>query len=205
MGTQVRLGAICGNGEPRVREANYRSAMKAQIISFSFAASLAALGAGCASSSDPYAADRNQTARGAAAGAAAGAVLGGIIGNNAEHGNTEKGAAIGAVAGGIAGAAIGHKAEQRETAARAQEPVYGGAYSVQSIPPTPVSEPQEYPSPQPSANAVWIRGHYDYTGNGYQWQPGRWEVPPPGARNWVQPTWQPAANGGYVYTRGHWQ
>ena len=202
----MRLGANFAGREPEVGGANYRPAMKAQIISFSLAASIAALGGGCASSaSDPYATDRNQTARGAAAGAAAGAVLGGVIGNNAEHGNTEKGAAIGAVAGGIAGAAIGHRADEREAAARAQEPTYGGAYSVQTIPPSPVSEPQEYPPPQPSANAVWIRGHYEYTGSGYQWQPGRWEVPPPGARTWVQPTWQPAARGGYVYTRGHWQ
>jgi hypothetical protein len=191
--------------------ANYPDAMKAQTISFTLAAALAALGAGCASSSDPYASSRtnnpNQTARGAAAGAAAGAVLGGIIGNNAEHGNTEKGAAIGAVAGGIAGAAAGRRADQREDAAivRSQEATYTGGYTVQSIPPSPVSEPQENPPPQPTPNAVWIRGHYTYTGNGYQWEPGRWETPPPGARAWVQPSWQPAANGGYVYVRGHWQ
>lgn len=180
--------------------------MKPQTISITLAAALLALGAGCASSSDPYAANRNQTAKGAAGGAAAGAIIGGIIGNNSEHGNTEKGAAIGAVAGGIAGGAIAHRQEERQTAAtRSQESVYSGGYSVQSIPPSPVSEPQEYPSPQPSANAVWIRGHYSYTGNGYQWEPGRWEVPPAGARTYVQPSWQPAANGGYVYVRGHWQ
>ncbi|MBI4624009.1 MAG: YXWGXW repeat-containing protein [Verrucomicrobia bacterium] len=69
----------------------------------------------------------------------------------------------------------------------------------------PVSEPQENPPARPAANAVWIRGHYEYTGRGYQWQPGRWEISPPGTRGWVQPAWQPAANGGYVYVRGHWQ
>ena len=187
--------------------ANYRSAMKAHTISFTLAAALAALGAGCASTSDPYA-DRNQTARGAAAGAAAGAVIGGVVGANSDRVSTEKGAAIGAVAGGLAGAAMGHRADEREAAARSQDTTHAstyGAYQVQSIPPAPVSEPQEYPTPQPSANAVWIRGHYVYTGNGYQWEPGRWEVPPAGARTWVQPTWQPAANGGYVYVRGHWQ
>ncbi len=194
--------------------------MKAHTISLTLAAALAALGSGCASSSKsasgPYsqypannyppasapANDPNQTARGAVAGAAAGAVLGGIIGNNSSHGNTEKGAAIGAVAGGIAGAAVGRRADQREVHT-------GGAadrgYTVQQIPPSPVSEPFENPGPQPSSNAVWIRGHYAYTGSGYQWQQGRWEVPPPGSRGYVPASWQPAANGGYVYVRGHWQ
>ena len=182
--------------------------MKAHTISLTLAAAVAAMGAGCASSSDPYA-DRNQTARGAAGGAAAGAVIGGVVGANSDRVSTEKGAAIGAVVGGIAGAAAGRRADERESAARAQDTTYNGAtygaYQVQTIPPTPVSEPHENPPPQPSANAMWIRGHYVYTGAGYQWQPGRWEVPPPGARTWVQPTWQPAANGGYVYVRGHWQ
>jgi hypothetical protein len=145
--------------------------------------------------------------RGAVAGAATGAVLGGVIAANSDKASTEQGAAIGAVAGGLAGGAIGHQQdEKRRTQTGA--PVYSSAdagYTVQSIPPAPVSEPQETMPPQPAANAVWIRGHYEWTGSGYQWQSGRWEVPPAGARTWVQPSWQPAANGGYVYMRGHWQ
>jgi hypothetical protein len=186
--------------------------MKAQTISFTLAAAVAALAAGCAGSSQypatshsqyPATApgDPNQTARGAAAGAVAGAVIGGIIGNNSD-GDTGKGAAVGAVAGGLAGGVIGHRADQREAAARGSADT---AYTVQSIPPAPVSEPRENPPPQPSQNALWIRGHYEYTGSGYQWQPGRWEVPPPGSRGYVPASWQPAANGGYVYVRGHWQ
>jgi hypothetical protein len=173
--------------------------MKAYSISFPLAAALLALGAGCNSGSE-----YSKTTRGAAGGAAAGAVLGGVVGANSGRVSTEEGAAIGAVAGGLAGAAVGRNAEQRDEAARAASSPDAG-YSVQTIPPAPVSEPQETIPPQPNPNAVWIRGHYAYTGNGYQWQPGRWEVPPPGARNWVGPTWQPAANGGYVYVRGHWQ
>ena len=179
--------------------------MKAHTISISTAALIAALAAGCSSSSgrNPDGTYSNQT-KGAAAGAAAGAVLGGIIGNNGPHGNTEKGAAIGAIGGAIAGGAIGHKADERATSA---SPVYSADsnVTVQSIPPSPVSEPQENPPPQPSPNAVWIRGHYTYTGTGYQWESGRWEVPPAGTGTYVQPSWQPAANGGYVYVRGHWQ
>ena len=187
--------------------------MNAHTISLPLAAALLALGAGCSStSSSDYPYDKNQTARGAVAGAATGAVLGGVVGANSDRVSTEQGAAIGAVAGGLAGAASGHRADQREAAA--QPPVYSsaatmpsasGTYTVQTIPPAPVSEPQESIPPQPSANAVWIRGHYEYTGSGYQWQPGRWEVPPAGARNYIGPSWQTAANGGYVYVRGHWQ
>jgi hypothetical protein len=186
--------------------------MNAHTLTFPLAAALLALCAGCGSASD-Y--GPNQTARGAAAGAATGAVLGGVIGSNSDKVSTEKGAAIGAVAGGLAGAAIGHQVDQREASAGTAAPVYSStstapvsadsSYTVQTIPPAPVSEPQESVPPQPSANAVWIRGHYSYTGNGYQWQPGRWEVPPAGARQYIGPTWQPAANGGYVYVRGHWQ
>jgi hypothetical protein len=191
--------------------------MKAQTLSLTVVATVAALGAGCASTSAPpppaYSQNRhpsappndpNQTARGAVAGAVAGALIGGIIGNNSEHGNSEKGAAIGAIAGGIAGAAIGHQADQREAAAYNVREV---AYTVQAVPAVPYGEPRDHPSARPDSRATWIRGHYVYTINGYQWQPGRWEVAPRGSGNWVQPAWYPAANGGfgYVYVRGHWQ
>ena len=183
--------------------------MNAHTLTFPLAAALLAVAAGCSSASDST---PNQTARGATAGAATGAVLGGVIGANSSKVSTEQGAAIGAVAGGLAGAAIGNNADRREasattvaTGAPTYASVDAGGYTVQTIPPAPVSEPQETVPPQPSPNAVWIRGHYTYTGNGYQWQPGRWEVPPAGARQYIGPTWQPAANGGYVYVRGHWQ
>jgi hypothetical protein len=177
--------------------------MKAQTISITLATCAALLGAGCAS--DTY--DNTNRNRGAVAGAAAGAVLGGVIAANSDKATTEQGAAVGAVAGGLAGAAIGNR-QDRRTSATGAPPVYSSAdagYTVQTVPPAPVSEPQESMPPQPSPNAMWIRGHYVWTGNGYQWQPGRWEVPPTGARVWVPPAWQPAANGGYVYVRGHWQ
>lgn len=190
--------------------------MKAQIISLTVVTTLVAFGAGCASTSAPpppaysqYPANRqpsdpNQTARGAVAGAVAGALIGGIIGNNSDHGNSEKGAAIGAVAGGIAGAVIGHRTDQREAAAYRAQDV---AYTVHAVPAAPYGEPADYPTARPDSRATWIRGHYVYTGNGYHWQPGRWEVAPQGSGSWVQPAWHPTANGGfgYVYVRGHWQ
>jgi hypothetical protein len=178
--------------------------MKAQTISITLAAAMAAFGAGC-SSTDTYG-DHSNRNRGAVAGAAAGAVLGGVIAANSDKASTEQGAAAGAVAGGLAGAVLGSRQDRNTNTTSA--PVYSSSdagYRVQSIPPTPVSEPQESVPPQPAPNAVWIRGHYAWTGSGYQWQSGRWEIPPAGARMWVQPSWQPAQNGGYVYVRGHWQ
>lgn len=170
--------------------------MKTPTLSLGLAATLALL-AGC--SSADYRAHDN-AAKGAAVGAATGAALGGIVGK--QSGETGEGAAVGAVVGGLAGAAIGHRTDQREaTAGRAGDV----GYTVQSIPPTPTSQPYETMPPQPSRDAVWIRGHYEYAGSSYQWVPGRWEVPPPGMRTWVEPSWQPSANGGYIYRRGHWQ
>lgn len=177
--------------------------MKApHLITFSLAAAASLLGVGCASSADTSHTNRN---RGAVGGAAAGAVIGGLIGANSSKVSTEGGAAIGAVAGGIAGGAIGDSKDRRYEN-RTSAPVYSSntGYTVQTVPLAPVSEPQETMTPQPSRDAVWIRGHYAWTGNAYQWQPGRWEVPPRGARVYVPASWQPA-NGGYVYSPGHWQ
>ncbi len=172
--------------------------MKAH-ISIPLLAAVAALGAGCASNG--YL-DSNRN-RGAAAGAATGAVLGGVIGHNTDRVGKGTGAAVGAVAGGLAGAVIGQRSDERETRGSPQTPDTTAA--VQTIPPAPVSEPQETVPPQPVANAVWIRGHHAWSGSEYQWQSGRWEIPPPGATNWVQPSWRPAPQGGYAYVRGHWQ
>lgn len=157
-----------------------------------------ALAGGCASTSSP------NTQRGALGGAAAGAVLGGIVGH--QSGEAKTGAAIGAAAGGIAGAAMGNAADRRaENAATAADRHAG--YVIQQPPPAPTSAPYEPIPARPSAEAVWIAGHYDYTGdatNPYRWVPGRWETPPPGARTWVPGGWQQSGTG-YVYVRGHWQ
>lgn len=179
--------------------------MNKPILSLSLAAALALAGAGCSSANyndtpayGTYGTYRepSNTAKGAAAGAAAGAALGAIVGHQSNE--TGNGAVVGAAVGGITGAAIGHRADSRE-AARTE-----AAYTAQTVPLSPTSQPYETMPPQPSRDAVWIRGHYEYTGRKYEWVAGRWEVPPRGMRTWSEPTWQPNAGGGYVYTRGHW-
>ena len=152
---------------------------------------IATLGAGCAST--------NNTQRGAVAGAATGAVIGGVVGH--QSGEAKAGAAIGAAAGGLAGAVIGHQAD-RDRVSTADTP-----YVVQSPPPMPTSQPREAIPARPARDAVWIEGHYVYTGNAqqpYEWVAGHWEIPPPGMTRWVPGGWQRSGNG-YIYVRGHWQ
>lgn len=189
--------------------------MKAQ---HPFLISLAALAltAGC-SSTGP------NTERGAAAGAAIGALGGAVIGHNVgdgDTGNKAAGAAIGAAAGGLAGAAVGRHQDRQAGTERDVVPAYGttasdypqqypaqnyGGY-VQNPPPTPTSEPQDTYTPQPSPNSVWVRGHYEYTGDGrnYQWVPGHWETPPQGARTYVAGHWRQDSQG-YMWVPGRWQ
>lgn len=167
------------------------------------------------------------TERGAATGAALGALGGAVIGNNTGSGHTAAGAAIGAAAGAVAGGMYGNRRDREQGTAQATLPPTDNTYGtntygtntygtntygattgtvVQQPPPTPTSEPQDAYTPQPAPNTVWIRGHYDYTGDGqnYRWMPGHWETPPPGTRNYVPGHWQQQANG-YSWVPGTWQ
>jgi hypothetical protein len=164
--------------------------MKATIL-FTGALVISALATGCA----------NNAETGAATGAAGGAVLGGIIGHNTGH-STAHGAEVGAAAGALAGAAIGHRQDNQARAIQSQG---DQQYVVQQPPPAPTSAPYENVPARPSNDSVWVAGYYDFVGGSqYQWVPGHWETPPPGARSWVNPMWQPTGNG-YTYVRGHWQ
>lgn len=157
---------------------------------------IAVLAAGCENAG-------TNTKRGAVGGAAAGAVLGGIIGH--QSGNTAAGAAIGAAAGGATGAAIGNRSDRAASAAEVTTADRG--YTVAEPPLMPTSQPAETIPAQPSPGAVWIAGHWDYTGNAtnpYQWVSGHWEVPPAGTHAWVPGGWQRSGNG-YVFVRGQWQ
>ena len=168
-----------------------------------------ALCAGCASSGP-------NTERGAATGAAVGAVGGAILGNNVGGGGHHAllGAALGAAAGGIAGGAYGNRRDQQQgTAYNTTPPVTSSELAtggwVQAPPPMPASQPQDSYTPQPAGNAVWIRGHYEYTGNQssgqeYQWVPGHWETPPPGTSRYVPSHWEQHSQG-YMWVPGNWQ
>lgn len=147
------------------------------------------------------------TQTGAVTGGVLGAIAGGIIGNNNGHnalGGALVGGAIGAIAGGTIGNSIDH----------ANGTIYGsqGAATTtvvvqQPPPPPPPPPPQaEYVPPQPTPDAVWITGHWEFDGPSarYVWIRGCWVVPPGYGEYWVRPHWA-YRDGGYVYIRGYWR
>jgi hypothetical protein len=56
----------------------------------------------------------------------------------------------------------------------------------------------------PGVGFVWIKGHWGYGGNRYEWVSGRWERPAEGRREWVAERWEHDRNGWY-FVEGHWR
>merc|ERR1711969_351799 len=71
---------------------------------------------------------------------------------------------------------------------------------VRSAPPPP---PRVVVGPAPYPGAVWVRGHYTWSGSRYVWSRGRW-VRPRAGYVYVQPRYV-RRGGGYVLVRGGWQ
>jgi hypothetical protein len=72
--------------------------------------------------------------------------------------------------------------------------------SVREVPPPLRSGPRP---PRPSETAVWVDGHWDWTGDRYAWNPGRWETDPPG-RAWVPGYWKNTSVG-WKWMPGRWE
>lgn len=72
---------------------------------------------------------------------------------------------------------------------------------VADAPPPPIVE---VIGVRPSPNHVWIRGYWDWDGHRRFWHGGRWELPPHGHGNWIEPRWE-HRGGSYVYVRGYWR
>ncbi len=56
----------------------------------------------------------------------------------------------------------------------------------------------------PGPGHVWILGHWRWTGNDYDWVPGRWTRVEPGYRRWVPGHWRHTRRGWY-WVKGHWR
>ncbi len=56
----------------------------------------------------------------------------------------------------------------------------------------------------PGPGHVWIGGHWRWTGNDYDWVPGRWAALEGGNRRWVPGHWVHARRGWY-WVEGHWR
>lgn len=68
-------------------------------------------------------------------------------------------------------------------------------------PPRVVSERR---SQRPSRNHVWVSGYQRWDGNGYKWNPGRWEQRPHARAKWVGHRWT-RQRGNWVFVEGHWR
>jgi hypothetical protein len=80
-------------------------------------------------------------------------------------------------------------------------------YMTSEPPPVPAFKPRHLTPVRPAREAIWLEGHWSYTGNPaapYEWLSGHWEIPPAGARTWVPSGWQKTENN-YVFVRGHWR
>jgi len=58
-------------------------------------------------------------------------------------------------------------------------------------------------SPAPTADGVWIEGHWEWRDGRYLWVEGRWERSRHGYL-WVAPRYV-RRGGGWAYVRGHWR
>ena len=142
--------------------------------------------------------------QGAVNGAALGAIGGAILGNNSRGGSGGGGAVVGAIAGALIGGAIGNESDERHRRVYTSEREARTTLIVDE-PPTPPSAPSEVIPRRPTDEAVWVSGYWIYNANArYEWEPGRWEIPPPRCRAYVPPHWARQGNG-YVYMHGYWR
>jgi hypothetical protein len=75
---------------------------------------------------------------------------------------------------------------------------------VQEAPP-PVPPPQpEVIVAQPSPDAIWVPGYWDYNGAQHVWIGGFWSIPPPYHHYYVAAHWA-NRGGGWVYVHAYWR
>jgi hypothetical protein len=158
---------------------------------------LAALLSGCVGSGP-------NTQRGAVGGAAVGALGGAIIGNNSGGHNGASGALIGGLLGALAGGTIGNSVDHQNGTVYRSEAEATTTYVVQQPPPPP-PPPQVIVvrEPPPAPDVIYVEGYQAYNGREYVWVPGRYERPPPRARQYVPPHWERRQRDS-VYVEGYW-
>jgi hypothetical protein len=58
--------------------------------------------------------------------------------------------------------------------------------------------------PRPSTMAIWIDGHWNWTGVQFVWMDGYWDPNPPRGQNWERGRWTHTSRGWY-WTPGRWR
>lgn len=66
----------------------------------------------------------------------------------------------------------------------------------------PPTERVEVVTSAPSANHIWIRGHWQWNGSDYVWNPGHWETRQVNA-SWSPGHWRESGSG-WVWVPGRW-
>jgi hypothetical protein len=56
---------------------------------------------------------------------------------------------------------------------------------------------------RPARDYVWVKGFYDWRGNGWDWVPGHWIAPPERTVRWVSPRYVRVEEG-WWYEPAHW-
>ncbi len=70
------------------------------------------------------------------------------------------------------------------------------------VPKGPPPRKVEVKSPRPGPKAVWVDGHWKWTGSQYVWVPGHWVKKPKG--QWVAGHWKKTPHG-WKWNKGHWK
>ena len=63
---------------------------------------------------------------------------------------------------------------------------------------------QEIMEERPSAQHVWVSGHWRWQDGRYAWIAGKWDLPPRANVVWVEPRWERRGTG-YILAGGYWQ
>jgi hypothetical protein len=75
-------------------------------------------------------------------------------------------------------------------------------FAIVPYPPPPAQV--EFVPPRPNERALWVDGHFEWTGNGFAWHRGRWDVPPGAGAYYAPATTVRTSNGQLLYYRGSW-
>jgi len=70
------------------------------------------------------------------------------------------------------------------------------------VPESPPPAKEEIKTPRPGPKAVWVSGHWKWSGGQYVWVPGHWAKNPRGV--WVKGHWKKTPRG-WKWKKGHWR